>query len=67
MTYSSPVAGYIFPSYDEPEYNIDAIISELAELEADPGSEAFDEAVDSLACLPEWEILNRYAEQHSEY
>ena len=67
MTHSHPVAGYLFPTDDGPEYNIDKIITELAAAEADYGTEAFDEIVDLLECLPEWEVLNRYAEHTSEY
>lgn len=62
-----PVAGYLFPAYDAPEYDVDAIIAELAEAEADAGTDAYDEAAEYLGCLPEWELIARYADHRSEY
>lgn len=54
-----PVAGYMFPAYDEADYDIEAIIAELAEAEAaDP---------EDLELEPDWVLLNRYAELHAAY
>lgn len=66
-TGSCPIVGYMFPSASQEGYDFDpaALAAELAEMEADPETEDYEDSFDFYNSMPEWELVGLYASRVS--
>ena len=62
MEHTHPVAGWLFPLYDEEDSGptIEQMATELAELEAPFPSEQYDQAVGEYLIMDEYDLLHTY-------
>jgi len=62
---NTPLLGYIIPAHEDEEWDVNALIAELAEMEAKPGTEEYDEAIAIWENRPDYEILQTYMDRSS--
>lgn len=67
MTATHPVVGYLFPSWEAADDVFDpvAIAAQLAEMEAAPHTDEYDDAFDFYYDMTEAELCQMYAERLS--
>ena len=65
MTYTHPVAGYMFPTWeaDPSRFDVNEICSQLAALEAEPLTDLYDETWDALYEMSADELEQVYQEK----
>ena len=66
-THTCPVVGYLFPAYDryDDAFDPEAICKELAEMEADVDTDAYDDSFYFYQSLSDWELSQIYASRCS--
>lgn len=58
-TRSCPV---MFPMNDD-LYDIDALCAELAEMEAEPGTEQYEDSLSFYGTMTDWELIGHYRDR----
>lgn len=66
-TAQPPAAGWLFPSSDVYDFDADAICRELAEMEAEPGTDEFEDALGTYELMSDLDLLARYRDTASYY
>jgi len=66
-TAQPPAAGWLFPGNDPCDFDAEAIARELAEMEAEPNTEEFEDALWAHEVMSEVELIARYRDAVSYY
>ena len=64
---AQPPSGWLAPSSNGSDYNVDSICQELAAMDEEEGSEEYDHLVSFYDNLSDWELLATYRERNADY
>jgi hypothetical protein len=64
---AQPPSGWLSPSDNGSDYNVDSIYQELAAMDEEEGSEEYDHLVSFYDNLSDWELLATYRERNADY
>ena len=62
-TRTCPVVGYLFPAHDGLDFDPATLAAELAEMEANPNTEEYDDAFYFYNNMADWELLGVYRDR----
>lgn len=62
---TTPLLGYIIPAHEDLDWDPHLLAVELAEMEATPGTDEFEDALAIWENRPEYELLQTYMDRSS--